>query len=100
MKSRKKSRSGSSIIIFGKHVPRVHRIRVFHSPSLLKHTAPTAVNIIGEVSEKVCVALYDCLATKHSAIQTEVQASKTKQTYQYTWTSVPQAPSYQVLMSF
>ena len=55
-------------------MPQVHQRRKFDS-RLLNQTASTAVNITGEASENVCVAVRDRLAAK-CLLQTEVQASK------------------------
>ena len=75
-------------------MPRVHQRRKFDSDCLVNQTAPTAVNIAGEVSKNVCVVIRDRLPTKR-LLQTEVyvQASKTTQTYRYTWIGVPQTPT-------
>ena len=55
---------GSSDTILGTHVARVHQRRKFESCCLLNQTASTAVNITGEASENVCVAIHDRLAAK------------------------------------
>ena len=64
---------------------------------VLDQTASTAVSITGEASENVCVAVCDCLAIK-CLLQTEVQAGKQHKPMIYLHGSVPQAPTYQVLM--
>ena len=56
-------------------MPRVHQRKKFDSRCLLNQTASTAVNITGETSENVCVAVRDRLAAKR-LLQTEVQTSK------------------------
>ena len=54
----------SSVTILGTHVLRIHQRRKFDSRCLLNQAASTAVNITGEASENVCVAVRDRLAAK------------------------------------
>ena len=74
-RKRRKCSHASSVTILGTHVLRVHQRRKFDSRCLLSRAASTAVNITGEASENVCVAVRDRLAAKR-LLQTEVQASK------------------------
>ena len=62
---------GSSVTILGTHMPRVHQRRKFESHCLLNQTAFTAVNITGEASENVRVAIHDRLEAKCSQLLTD-----------------------------
>ena len=93
----RKCSHASSVTILGTHVLRIHQRRKFDSRCLLNQAASTAVNITGEASENVCVAVRDRLAAKR-LLQTEVQASKQLNLPIY----LDQCTSgaYQVLMGF